>query len=334
MAQIAQSPLRLLASPEGKPARGAGSEKAVSVEMILYFTAVAEEMSFTRAAKRMHIDQSWLSHKIRQMEGLLQCFLFTRSTRHIELTPAGEALLEYGQKLTRAAEEAQKAAALIGQQLRSILRIGALPYGFWYPERVELSDRFETEHPETAIEVVNGTSAELLEKLRRGELDIAFVCGPFDANGLEVLTIAFDHYSLLIPAEDKLAKKPQIFLEDLKARRMVTIHSEMSPSAYEDLFGPFVRAGVIPVPSPEFQDHAMKSCAARQRIMHVCNNRALGEAPMENMVPRLIADHEITSPKNLVRRPGHRTAAIDEFWSLAQEKIAAPTAAVRKKTAR
>ena len=298
------------------------AKTVVSVEMLLHFTAVAEEMSFTRAARRLHIDQSWLSHKIRQMESILQCYLFVRSTRHIELTAAGQKLLEYGRRLARAAEEAQSAASLIANNLGATLRIGALPYGFWYPERITLTDHFTSECPDVVIEVINGTSGELLEKVRTSRLDIAFVCGPFDASGFDVLTLAVDQYSILVPAEDPLAKMPEINLKDLKGKKLATIHAEISPQAYADLYGPFLDAGMVPVPSPEFEQNSLLRAASRQRLFILCNQRATAKFVAEtNSVARVLADHAITSPKSLVRRQDHRTQAVEKFWDLTRHNI-------------
>src|SRR5690606_20867222 len=121
--------------------------------LLLFFTAVSEELSFTRAAKRLGIDQSWLSHKIRQLEAELSCTLFVRTTRRIELTGAGHALLEPARALSRAADEARRAANALSAGLGGALRIGALPYSFLNPERVKLVDTFIAKHPETELDV-------------------------------------------------------------------------------------------------------------------------------------------------------------------------------------
>src|SRR5262245_15328269 len=108
----------------------------ISVDLLLYFAAVADELSFTRAARRLGIDQSWLSHKIRKLESQIACTLFARSTRRVELTPAGLALLEPAGTLAQAADKARKAALAVSEGLQGTLRIGALPYSFCQPDRV------------------------------------------------------------------------------------------------------------------------------------------------------------------------------------------------------
>ena len=84
--QKAPSPTRRGGDPDSS---GGALRGNVEVELILLFAAVAETLSFTKAAQRLEIDQSWLSHKIRQLEASLGLKLFVRNTRNVELTPAG-----------------------------------------------------------------------------------------------------------------------------------------------------------------------------------------------------------------------------------------------------
>ncbi|MFD2500039.1 LysR family transcriptional regulator [Rhizorhabdus histidinilytica] len=84
--------------------------RSIDVEFLLFFNAVSENLSFTKAAKALSIDQSWLSHKIRQFEALLGFNLFIRNTRHVELTAAGRALLDPVRRLANVVDQARDAA--------------------------------------------------------------------------------------------------------------------------------------------------------------------------------------------------------------------------------
>jgi DNA-binding transcriptional LysR family regulator len=76
-----------------------------------YFVAVAEELHFTRAAKRLFVSQPALSKQIGQLEQSLKVELFQRDRRRVELTPAGHKLLGYARELLRQWDEAQQAVA-------------------------------------------------------------------------------------------------------------------------------------------------------------------------------------------------------------------------------
>ncbi len=89
-----------------------------------YFIAVAEELNFTRAAARLHMAQQPLSAAIRRLETELGVDLFHRTTRRVELTDAGEALLEPARAALQAADDALAAARAAGSGIAGDLRFG------------------------------------------------------------------------------------------------------------------------------------------------------------------------------------------------------------------
>ncbi len=307
---------------------GSSPASAVSVDLLLFFAAVAEELSFTRAARKLGIDQSWLSHKIRQLETELSCTLFARTTRRIELTYAGLELLAPAQALARATEDARRAARAVSTGLQSTLRIGALPYSFWQPERVKLIDRFIGEHPETEIDVSNGPSIALLERLRRGEIDVAFVCWPFDPTGLEMISVRFDHFCMLVPKGHALEANTEITLDDVRGHRMAMPSEQHNPNTFKWLFQPFVDAGAIKATVAEFQADAIFRLAHRQHLLALCNTREVDQHLGDSFVARPIVGHEAVSHKCLVRRKSHQTPAIEAFWTLAEANGGAPFCAI------
>src|SRR5260221_4507605 len=96
----------------------------VELRQFEYFLAVAEERHFTRAAARCHVSQSALSASIRALEHELGTLLFTRSTRSVELTAAGEALIPEAQKTVAAVHSAGRAVEAAKTSLNGTLSIG------------------------------------------------------------------------------------------------------------------------------------------------------------------------------------------------------------------
>src|SRR3954447_17519441 len=97
----------------------------VEIRQLHYFVTVAETRHFGRAAERLHMAQSPLSQAIRQLETQLGVTLFTRTTRRVELTPAGEALLQDARRILDSIEAAQTRVRLVGAGNTGLLRVGS-----------------------------------------------------------------------------------------------------------------------------------------------------------------------------------------------------------------
>jgi DNA-binding transcriptional LysR family regulator len=149
----------------------------VELRQLEHFVAVAQECHFTRAAKRLHIAQSGLSASIRSLERELGAPLFLRSTRQVQLTPAGQALLGEALRALSASNAAKDAVAAVQGLLRGRLSIGSLQclHAVHVPT---LLARFLSAHPGLEIRLRQGGSDELIELVRTGRLDVAFVSRP------------------------------------------------------------------------------------------------------------------------------------------------------------
>lgn len=149
----------------------------VELRQLEYFVAVAEDCHFTRAARRLHVAQSGLSSSIRSLERELGAPLFLRSTRQVQLTTAGHALLVEARRALSATSAAKDAVAAVQGLLRGRLAIGSLQcLGVLCLPEV-LAD-FADRHGGLEIRLRHGGSAELIEQVRDGRLDLAFVSRP------------------------------------------------------------------------------------------------------------------------------------------------------------
>jgi DNA-binding transcriptional LysR family regulator len=152
----------------------------MELRQLEYFVAVAEECHFTRAAKRMRVAQSGLSSSIRSLERELGASLFVRSTRQVELTPAGHALLVEARRALNATDAARDAVAAVQGLIRGSLAVGSLQCLHVVHLPAVLA-RFHTAHPGVEIRLRQGGSNELADQVRAGRLDLAFVSRPIRA---------------------------------------------------------------------------------------------------------------------------------------------------------
>jgi DNA-binding transcriptional LysR family regulator len=138
----------------------------VELRQLRYFVAVAEELHFGRAAERLHMSQSPLSRAIRELECELGVVLFTRTTRRVELTPAGTALLE---RARRAIAEVDLAV----EEARATAQAPAI--GFMPLSRGPAARIADAVAPSLEVRLEEGVTPELLRRVASGELVAAAV---------------------------------------------------------------------------------------------------------------------------------------------------------------
>jgi len=226
---------------------------ALDLRLVLQFVAVAEELSFTRAAARLRVPQPWLSTRIRQLETQLGVPLLVRSTRRVELTQEGQALLDCSGPLREAAQAVEAFAATYAQGTDR-LRVGMPPYGSRIPERIALIDEFAARWPKTSIELDIGWTLVLLDRLRQGSLDAAFVIGIPLPSDLEALTICSTGLQLLLDPADDLTELPEVPADRLRGRRVAVFTRGLNPELYDRLFAPVADAGGHLVQMPNVID--------------------------------------------------------------------------------
>ncbi|MGW1933828.1 LysR substrate-binding domain-containing protein, partial [Streptomyces sp. NPDC001919] len=133
------------------------------------FLAVAQTLSFTRAAERLGLRQSTVSQHVRRLEAATGRPLFTRDTHRVALTEDGEAMLAFAGTILQAHERA--AAYFGGTRLRGRLRFGASE-DFVTTRLPEILESFRREHPEVDLELTVELSGTLQARLAAGRLDL------------------------------------------------------------------------------------------------------------------------------------------------------------------
>lgn len=185
-----------------------------------HFVAVAEELSFTRAAARLQMSQQALSTSIRRLERDLDVTLFERSPHHVELTDAGQALLESGRPLLAASNSALDRAWRIGHGELEVVRVGRTP-AITGEEATTLMAPFRRSHPQVEVSVEQHWPADLPGLLLAGRIDLALARVFAGGKGLTTKTIATQPLRVVLCDEHPLAARGTVHLTDLKDDTLV-----------------------------------------------------------------------------------------------------------------
>ena len=208
-----------------------------------YTVAIAEEKSFTRAAQRCFVVQSALSRQIKSLESELGVRLFARTSRKVEVTPAGEAFVKQARLCLRAAERAKVAAAAAHGDIRGSLTIGVIPTVTAVDVAAVLG-AFHRRYPEVGVHVRTGGSDEFLRRIAAGELDVGLLglAEGVTPRGVQTRELSRERLVAVLSEGHRLAGRRRLHLEDLADEPFVDFPEGSSGREQSDLA--FDRAGL------------------------------------------------------------------------------------------
>jgi DNA-binding transcriptional LysR family regulator len=214
----------------------------MDLRQLEYFVTVAEEKHFTRASERLFISQSGLSASIRALEKELDAELFHRNTRRVELTDAGQALLEESRRTLASVLSARDAVAAVQGVLRGRLRVGTEQCLGVVDVPTELA-RFHAKHPGVELLVQQAGSARLIDEVRSGRLDLAFVAGSVGApDDVRFLRLVSEPMTLICRPEHPLTLRKRISWRTLSEESFVDFNTDWGSRRVTDRA--FAAAGV------------------------------------------------------------------------------------------
>jgi DNA-binding transcriptional LysR family regulator len=209
------------------------------------FVAVAEELHFGRAARRLHISQPPLSMQIRKLEELVGARLFERDRRSVALTDAGGFLLERARHLLGESARVCAEARRIGNGESGALAIGYTATAT-YEVLPPLIRAFRKARPDVRLELVEMCSPLQPAELLASRIEIGFACGPLKVSGLVQRVVVEEPFVLAVGSQSPLARQERVRLRDLGREPFVVVRPDIEPAWAEPCAAALHRAGIQP----------------------------------------------------------------------------------------
>ena len=228
--------------------------RSIDLDTLEIFRTVVQEGGVIRAANKLNRVQSNITTRIKQLEQRIGRVLFRKQGRGLELSPEGELLLSYAQRLFRQADEAEN--ELRSGRAMGVFRIGALESTAG-SRLAPILARFHRQHPGVVVELVTGTTGALLQRVASFEIEAAFVSEPFTPGTLDSRKV-FEEELVLVTGKDVRAVRRA---PDLAGMTLIAFANGCSyRKRVEDWLG---ASSIMPARTLEFASYqAMIACVA------------------------------------------------------------------------
>lgn len=211
-----------------------------------YFVALAEELHFTRAAERLHIEQSPLSRTIKELERRLGTPLFVRNRRATRLTAAGEVLLDDARQILSMLSQAKRNVRATAIGYRGILRI-AISDGAVEPRLSSLLARCRAEEPEIEVRMSEMSLSTQLRGLRNGHFDVGIALSSDGKSDIVAEPMWIDPLLVAIPLGHPLAALPLVPLAELIRYPLIVCDPQLREGCSQQITRLLRNQGVEPI---------------------------------------------------------------------------------------
>jgi DNA-binding transcriptional LysR family regulator len=217
----------------------------MDLRKLRYFSVLAEEKHFGRAAQRLSLSQPPLSLAIRQLEEEIGARLFERTSRNVSLTAAGVALQREAEVLLRRTEETRLLVKAIADGKEGRLRLG-FGSSMLYRGFPRILDAFQAASPDIELSVQELNSTEQVEALQRDEIDLGFIHGREVPDHLDGFRYHAEPFVACVPRDHPCAGARTLRLSRLRDDEFVLFSRNVSPDYYQSIIATCLSAGFSP----------------------------------------------------------------------------------------
>ena len=218
----------------------------MEIRALRYFLVAAETENLSRASERLNVVQSALSHQIRSLETEIGAELFVRNGRRLRLSEAGKVFADETRKVMEAIELAKHRAQQAARGGLGEIRVGFETISSRNRIVSEAVLAFRETWPQVRMDLAHLPAGPLIEALRAGEVDAAFVHLSEPLPELEAIVFQTTDWVLAMPRSHPLTRKRQIRLADLADEPFIWRARKISPGVYDRMLAACQAGGLIP----------------------------------------------------------------------------------------
>ena len=217
----------------------------MELRQLRYFTAVAEELSYSRAAARIHVSQPSLSRQVAALEAEIGVALLDRDKHRVSLTAAGQAYLDGVRELLAGLDQTADLARRTAQG-----QVGRLALGFGgsaaYTLMPAVLRRFRARYPEVEVTLQQLPLTAQLDALRDGRVDVGFLLLPVDDAAVRTERLMRDRMVAAVPSDHALARRREVALRSLSEEAFVAFPREGGLGYRDRMVELCLKAGFTP----------------------------------------------------------------------------------------
>lgn len=297
----------------------------MDLRQLRYFVTLAEEKHFGRAAQRLSLSQPPLSYAIRQLEEELGAALFTRTSRHVALTPAGAALQREAEALLQRAEEARTLVQEIAAGKEGRLRVGFVG-SMLYRALPRILGDFQARSPRIELVLRELNSVEQAAALRRDEIDIGFIHARAAPGGLDGFAYHAEPFVACVPAGHAQASRAggrrRLSLIRLQHEAFILFSRDVSPDYYQSIVATCLDAGFLPQVKHEVRHWLSVVSLVAQGMGVALVPRSLARSGLAGAAFLPIREGKVLSETWCVWRPARTDRQmVSEFLAVARSYV-------------
>lgn len=289
----------------------------VPMAALIQTCAVAEYLNFRHAAKALGVSLSSVSARVKTLEGDLGVLLFERHARGVRLTEAGRQFVASVSAGIDQLDHAVKTAGALARGEEGCLRLGLhVPPSAGF--LADLLARHHKQYPRIGIDVTEGRSADILQLVREGQLDIAFVIGAPKAEDCHSRLLWSEALTAVIRADHPLANYSEITWTDLTAETFLVRYGGTGPQAHDHVTRRIAELGHHP--------RILRWDVGRETLFHMVaqgwgvtiTTESVASVPVSGLVFRSIADESERAEFYAAWSPYNRSQTLRNLLDLAE----------------